>query len=53
LAGRSAIAAQPRLQLLPLGSLGMVAFTGYLRAHRGANFNSLLPMYAWMAVLSA
>ena len=34
-----------------LGSLGMVAFIGYLRAHRGANFNSLLPMYAWMAVL--
>jgi hypothetical protein len=34
-----------------LGSLGMVAFTGYLRAHRGANFNALLPMYAWLAIL--
>ena len=34
-----------------LGSLGMIAFTAYLRAHRGANVNSLLPMYAWIAVL--
>jgi len=34
-----------------LGSLGMIVFTGYLRAHRGANVNSLLPMYAWVAVL--
>ena len=39
------------LSFYTLGSLGMVAFTGYLRAHRGANFNSLLPMYAWLAVL--
>jgi hypothetical protein len=34
-----------------LGSIGMIFFTGFLRAHRGANVNSLLPMYAWMAVL--
>jgi hypothetical protein len=34
-----------------LGSLGMIVFTGYIRAHRGANVNSLLPMYAWIAVL--
>jgi hypothetical protein len=34
-----------------LGSAGMVVFTAYLRAHRGANVNSLLPMYAWVAVL--
>ena len=34
-----------------LGSVGMILFTGFLRAHRGANVNSLLPLYAWMAVL--
>jgi hypothetical protein len=34
-----------------LGSLGMIAFTAYIRVHRGANENSLLPMYAWIAVL--
>jgi hypothetical protein len=34
-----------------LGSVGMIVFTGYVRAHRGANVNSLLPMYAWLAVL--
>jgi hypothetical protein len=34
-----------------LGCVGMIVFTGYIRAHRGANVNSLLPMVAWMAVL--
>jgi hypothetical protein len=34
-----------------LGTLGMVGFVVYLRAHRGANTNVLIPMYAWMAVL--
>jgi hypothetical protein len=34
-----------------LGSVGMIVFTGYIRAHRGANVNSLLPMYVWIAVL--
>jgi hypothetical protein len=34
-----------------LGSVGMIVFTGYIRAHRGANVNSLLPMYVWLAVL--
>jgi len=34
-----------------LGTVGMVVFTGYIRAHRGANTNSLIPAYAWIAVL--
>ena len=34
-----------------LSSVGMIVFTGYIRAHRGANVNSLVPMYAWLAVL--
>ena len=34
-----------------LGSVGMIVFTGYIRAHRGSNVNTLLPMFAWMAVL--
>lgn len=45
---------EPRSRALSfyvLGSIGMIAFSGYLRAHRGANVNSLLPMYAWIAVL--
>jgi hypothetical protein len=41
----------PALSFYGLGSIGMIAFSGYLRAHRGANVNSLLPMYAWIAVL--
>jgi hypothetical protein len=50
------LAAPPRLRshafsFYALGSVGMIVFTGYLRAHRGANVNALLPMYAWMAVL--
>ncbi len=36
-----------------LGSVGMILFTGYIRAHRGANVNSLLPMYLWLAILFA
>jgi hypothetical protein len=39
------------LSFYVLGSVGMIALTGYLRAHRGANVNSLLPMYAWISVL--
>lgn len=35
-----------------LSSLGMVGFTGYLRAHRGANVNSLLPAYVWIALIA-
>ncbi|MDR3736653.1 MAG: hypothetical protein P4L10_14110 [Acidobacteriaceae bacterium] len=34
-----------------LGSVGMIAYTGFIRAHRGANTNSLIPAYAWTAVL--
>ena len=34
-----------------LGTVGMVIFTGYIRAHRGANTNTLIPAYAWIAVL--
>ncbi|MDR3736652.1 MAG: hypothetical protein P4L10_14105 [Acidobacteriaceae bacterium] len=34
-----------------LGTVGMVVFTGYLRAHRGANVNSLIPAYAWIGIL--
>ena len=34
-----------------LGTVGMVFFTGYIRAHHGANVNSLIPAYAWIAVL--
>jgi len=34
-----------------LGTVGMVVFTGYIRAHRGANTNTLIPAYAWIAVL--
>jgi hypothetical protein len=41
----------PALGFYFLGSIGMIAFSGYLRAHRGANVNSLVPMYAWIAVL--
>jgi hypothetical protein len=48
--------APPRLRGLglsfyTLSSVGMIAFTAYIRFHRGANENSLLPMYAWVAVL--
>jgi hypothetical protein len=45
---------EPRSRALSfyvLGSIGMIGFSGYLRAHRGANVNSLLPMYAWIALL--
>ncbi len=31
--------------------MGLVVFTGYIRAHRGANTNTLIPAYAWIAVL--
>jgi hypothetical protein len=34
-----------------LGTAGLVVFTGYIRAHRGANTNTLIPAYAWIAVL--
>jgi len=34
-----------------LGTVGMIFYTGYIRAHRGANTNSLIPAYAWIAVL--
>lgn len=34
-----------------LGSVGMICYTGFIRAHRGANTNSLIPAYAWIAVL--
>ncbi|HEY0306936.1 MAG TPA: hypothetical protein VGB94_02145 [Acidobacteriaceae bacterium] len=51
----SLLAAPPTLRsralsFYVLGSVGMVFFTAYLRAHRGANVNSLLPAYAWIAV---
>ncbi len=39
------------LSFYTLSSVGMIAFTAYIRFHRGANENSLLPMYAWVAVL--
>jgi hypothetical protein len=41
----------PRFNFYLLGTLGMVVFTGYIRAHRGANTNALIPAYAWIAVL--
>jgi hypothetical protein len=41
----------PAFNFYFLGSLGMIAFTFYIRIHRGANENSLLPMYAWFAIL--
>ena len=34
-----------------LGSVGMIGFIGYLRGHRGADTNALIPMYAWSALL--
>jgi hypothetical protein len=39
------------LSFYVMGTMGMVVFTGYIRAHRGANGNSLIPAYAWIAVL--
>jgi hypothetical protein len=39
------------LSFYTLSSVGMIVFTAYIRFHRGANENSLLPMYAWIAVL--
>lgn len=39
------------LSFYALGCVGMILFTAYIRVHRGANENSLLPMYAWIAVL--
>lgn len=41
----------PATSFYIMGTLGMVCFTGYLRAHRGANMNALLPAYLWIAVL--
>jgi hypothetical protein len=41
----------PAFNFYFLGSIGMIAFTFYIRIHRGANENSLLPMYAWFAIL--
>jgi hypothetical protein len=41
----------PGLSFYALGCVGMIAFTAYIRVHKGANENSLLPMYAWIAVL--
>ena len=34
-----------------MGTLGMVCFTGYLRAHRGANVNALVPAYLWISLV--
>ena len=34
-----------------LATAGMVLFSGYIRMHRGADVNALLPAYAWIAVL--
>ncbi len=52
----SLLAAAPSLRsratsFYAFGSVGMILFTGYLRAHRGANVNSLLPAYVWIAAL--
>lgn len=33
------------------GAVSMIAFTGYIRGHRGAGPNALLPAYLWIAVL--
>jgi hypothetical protein len=41
----------PTFNFYLLGTLGLVVFTGYIRAHRGANTNSLIPAYAWIAIL--
>lgn len=34
-----------------LGTAGMMAYVVYLMAHRGANTNVLMPLYAWAGVL--
>ena len=34
-----------------LGSIGLIGFTSYLRAHRGANTNAMIPAYAWASLL--
>jgi hypothetical protein len=42
---------KPVFSFYALSSVGMVVFIGYIRAHRGANTNTLIPAYAWIAVL--
>jgi hypothetical protein len=48
---RRATARSSTFSFYLLGTVGLVVFTGYIRAHRGANTNSLIPAYAWIAVL--
>jgi hypothetical protein len=38
-------------QFCVFSSVGMIGFTGYLRAHRGAGANSLLPAFLWISIL--
>ncbi len=41
----------PRTLFYAFGCVSMILFTGYIRGHRGAGPNALLPAYLWIAVL--
>jgi len=41
----------PAFSFYGLGCLSFILFTAYIRAHRGAGQNTLLPAYLWIAIL--